>query len=143
MKLFDHLIKKRVEITRVDGLLFPIFLVESPMNDFVCLSFKIERGWGNGYIGLPSWHPYYKIDYDSIPVSCHGGLTFGQLDEDEDLWVIGFDTAHSGDNKIRWSKSAVEKECKHIEEQCTNVKEAQRSVKLKKIAKINKSRKTR
>lgn len=55
-------------------------------------------GWGNGYVALPFWHPYYEMDYDKIPVNIHGGLTFSILDDTTDLWVIGFDSNHSGDN---------------------------------------------
>lgn len=135
MKLF-----KRGKITRIDGLLFPIFLIENTTSEFD-FGYRFEHGWGNGYVGLPSWHPYYKMDYDNIPVSCHGGLTFGQLDEDENLWVIGFDTCHSGDNRIKWSKDAVQMECERIVEQCMDLKESQRIMKLKKLNKINKRRK--
>ena len=116
MKLFNHIIKKGADVTRVDGLLFPIFLVQNTMSEFVLSTYTIEHGWGNGYVGLPSWHPYYKKDYNSIPIDCHGGLTFAQLDEDEDLWVIGFDTCHLDDNKSKWPKYAVEMECERIVE---------------------------
>ena len=132
MKLFDKHIEHGVEVTRIDGI-FPIFLVENLMNDMVFGDLVISYGWGYGYIGIPSWHPYYKMEYDNIPVSCHGGLTYGNLDEDENLWVIGFDTCHSGDNGIKWSKDAVRIECEDIVDQCMNVKEAQRMLKLHKL----------
>lgn len=77
-----------------------------------------EVGWGNGYVLLPTNHPFYGIDYDDINVRVHGGLTYGQkfdssnffnqikglkyfgdLTEEnckkfEGYWMIGFDTAH-------------------------------------------------
>ena len=132
MKLFDHIKEKGATVIRLDGI-FPIFLVQNTMDSFIVASYLIEHGWGNGYIGLPCWHPYYKMEYDNIPVSCHGGLTYGNLDEDENLWVIGFDTCHSGDNGIKWSKDAVRIECEDIVDQCMNVKEAQRMLKLHKL----------
>ena len=136
MKLFDHIKEKGAEVIRIDERQFPIFLVRNTMDRFIMMSYMIEHGWGNGYVGVPSWHPFYKMDYDNIPVSCHGGLTYANLDEDEDLWVIGFDTAHSGDNEYNWSKDMVKLECENIVEQCMNVKEAQRIRKLNKINKL-------
>ena len=54
------------------------------------------------YIGLPSNHEYYELDYDSIDLDVHGGLTYsGRLlhlpDIDRDKWYIGWDYAHMGD----------------------------------------------
>lgn len=132
MKLFDHIKQKGAVVERIDGI-FPIFLVENIMNEFIVSSYVIQHGWGNGYVGLPPWHPYYKMDYDNIPVSCHGGLTYAGLDDDEKLWVIGFDTAHSGDDKYKWPKQMVLSECQHIVYQCMEVKEAQRIIKLHKL----------
>ena len=134
MKLFDHIKEKGAEVIRIDGL-FPIFLVQNTMCELVGW-YVMHYGWGNGYVGLPSWHPYYKIDYNEIPIDCHGGLTYGHLDEDDDLWVIGFDTAHSDDDKIKWPKERVQEECESIVEQCMKVKEAQRINKLNKLNKI-------
>jgi hypothetical protein len=140
MRLFDYVKSKGADVTRIDGVLFSIFLVENTMNFQNFLKdlspsepFMFDHGWGNGYVGLPSWHPYYNMDYDSIPIDCHGGLTFGQLDEDEDLWVIGFDTSHFGDNKLIWTKNRIQEECERIVEQCTELKESQRVLKLKKL----------
>ena len=135
MRLFDKHIEHGVEVTRIDGI-FPIFLVENLMNDMVFGDIIISYGWGYGYVGIPSWHPYYKNDYNEIPIDCHGGLTYGNLDEDEDLWVIGFDTCHSGDDKIKCSKEFVEKECISIVKQCMKIKEVQRILKLNKLNKL-------
>lgn len=140
MKLFEHIELKGADVTRINGDLFPIFLVQNTMEPLISLLPMMDFGWGNGYVGLPQWHPYYKMDYNEIPIDCHGGLTFGQLDDDEDLWVIGFDTCHFGDNKLIWSKERVREECECIIEQCTNVKESQRIMKLKKLNKLNKCR---
>lgn len=82
------------------------------------LDFTLSRGWGNGYVALPKGHPWYGMDYNEIPVDIHGGLTFSQLasnwaedhDFDPESWVIGFDTAHYGDNITVWPKERVEEE---------------------------------
>ena len=136
MKLFDYIISKGTNVIRIDGM-FPIFLVERNQEDLIQIkSFQMPQGWGNGYVGIPSWHPYYKMDYNEIPIDCHGQLTFSKLDDDENLWVVGFDTNHSGDNKINCSKKFVKQNCLHIIDQCMQVKEAQRIIKLDKINKI-------
>lgn len=49
----------------------------------------------NGYVVIPSMHPWYHEDYDSIDAEVHGGLTYA--DEIGNEWVVGFDTAHAGD----------------------------------------------
>lgn len=50
--------------------------------------------WGaiNGYVHVPDDHPWFGLDYDSVDVEVHGGLTFGGASG----W-FGFDTLHSGD----------------------------------------------
>lgn len=77
-------------------------------------------GWGNGYVCLPNWHPWYKKDYNEINIltNVHGGLTFTQHDEEEDLWVIGFDTNHYDDDLINCSFDFVLEETKKLEQQC-------------------------
>lgn len=55
-----------------------------------------ESGWGNGYVMLPKDHPMFGVHYNDIPVGVHGGLTYSE--EKDGLWVVGFDTAHAGDN---------------------------------------------
>jgi hypothetical protein len=136
MKLFDHVKGKGAEVIRIDGL-FPIFMVGNTYrNDPHWAMSGMSFGWGNGYVGIPSWHPWYGMDYDNIPVRCHGGLTFGQLDEDENLWVIGFDTCHFNDNEQNCNQDYVKCQCLMIVDRCMNTKEAQRIVKLHKIKKI-------
>lgn len=101
-----------------------------------------EFGWGNGYILLPHNHPFYGIDYNSLSIDIHGGLTFGDyfsnslfLDwiEDKEIfgdvnrdnfemfdkyWMIGFDTSHFGDCKESCSKDFVINEVNNLLEQC-------------------------
>lgn len=47
----------------------------------------------NGYVKVPSWHPWFGLYCDCIPVDVHGGLTYGC---NQRGW-IGFDTLHAGD----------------------------------------------
>ena len=123
------------EVIKIDGI-FSMFLVHNDMQRFQYQLYNFRFGWGNGYVALPNWHPFYKKHYDEIPVSCHGGLTYGSLDEDEDLWVIGFDTSHSGDNENNCDFDFVKNETLNLMEQCCQVKEVQRIIKIRKINEI-------
>lgn len=57
-----------------------------------------------GYVGITKDHSLYGLDYDEIPVICHGGVTytsptlFGHENETDIFW-IGFDCAHYNDGK--------------------------------------------
>ena len=91
------------------GMECPIMIKESKSNFF-------NRGWGNGYVLVPEGHKFHGKSYYDIDVDVHGGLTFGEvIDKGDDFgwrpgcW-IGFDTAHSGDNKETWTKEEVFKE---------------------------------
>lgn len=53
----------------------------------------------NGYVRIPEGHPWAGLDYDYIPATAPGGLTF-----DRNGW-IGFDTMHLGDV---WDEEAIE-----------------------------------
>lgn len=68
-----------------------------------------------GYVGVGRLHPWYGKDYDGIDANVHGGLTFADRckpntgrgqhgichvvdkDENDDVWWLGFDCAHYGD----------------------------------------------
>jgi len=54
-------------------------------------------GFRCGYVAIPSDHPWYELDYDTLSTHCHchGGLTFSELSDS--YWWIGFDCAHAGD----------------------------------------------
>lgn len=101
----------------------------------------IEKGWGNGYVIIPEGHPLHGLDYDSIPVDVHGGLTWscsgeefkelisagGGTEEElteEDLkgWVVGFDTAHYGDSMEKWPQEAVYEEAENLAKQLEEYK---------------------
>ena len=80
----------------------------------------MPHGWGNGYVLIPIGHPLHGVQYDAINVDVHGGLTFSALaepdcwdellPEDYGKWIVGFDTAHCGDDLSRWPKEAVQAE---------------------------------
>jgi hypothetical protein len=75
-----------------------------------------EYGWGCGYVAVPKEHPWFGVDYrnyDSdinlnsedyeeitfsrlMPVLSWPDIEFlGDIPEDKDYWVIGFDCDHS------------------------------------------------
>lgn len=78
-------------------------------NDFVYKNYKCSVIFQTlchrcGYVGIPKGHSLYGLDYDEIPVICHGGLTYMYPDlvgheEESDIFWIGFDCAHFGDGK--------------------------------------------
>jgi len=58
------------------------------------------------YIRVPENSKYFNVDYDNIPLECHGGLTFGTMIPNKDIqhndafsngYWIGWDYAHYGD----------------------------------------------
>lgn len=65
--------------------------------------FIILRGPNSlcGYLGIPTDHPLANRDYESIPVTAHGGLTFSKAGNGEYLpantYWYGWDYAHAGD----------------------------------------------
>lgn len=68
---------------------------------FSCVVLFLPWGYRCGYVGLPSNNEYYNVDYMNIPVDCHGGLTYAEsslcMQDDKDIWWIGFDCAHCFD----------------------------------------------
>lgn len=68
---------------------------------FPCVVLFTNMGHRCGYVGLPMENKYYTQNYDDIPIDCHGGLTYASfylsLQEETNLWWIGFDTAHCFD----------------------------------------------
>ena len=73
------------------------------------IKIRILRGPGAfcTYLGIPNNHPLANLDYDSVNVNCHGGLTFGQkgfIDKIDGKILLspsyywyGYDYAHAGD----------------------------------------------
>lgn len=61
------------------------------------IDFKI-KSLGNhptAYIKIPKDSIFYDTCYDEIPIDIHGGLTYGEIEENG-FW-IGWDYAHYGD----------------------------------------------
>ena len=50
-----------------------------------------------GYVGVPEGHPMYGKHYDDVNVDVHGGLTFSN--DEDGLWLFGYDCSHWGDAK--------------------------------------------
>lgn len=71
---------------------FPAFIKRHPQLLHLC-----------GYIGVPSEHPWYAVEYDAISPypDVHGGLTYSEYtaptSKPDGLWWVGFDCAHLGD----------------------------------------------
>ena len=78
----------------------------------------IARGgcenWLCGYVEIPRESKYYGIDYDDIPVRCHGGLTFSDFIDENDVYIIGFDCNHYGDNIAKCNEDYVAKQIESI-----------------------------
>jgi len=63
-----------------------------------CVTLSPLKYFANGYVQLPSNHPFYSTSYEDIPVDVHGGLTYSENG------VVGFDTGHFYD---RWSEEEI------------------------------------
>lgn len=88
------------------------------------------HGWGNGYVILPKEHPCHGMDYDDIPVNVHGCLTYGEplnrnnfptIEANEDVFIVGFDTAHDCDNQANWTKEDVLLETENLRNQLEKI----------------------
>lgn len=84
------------------------------------------RGRYNGYVILGKDHPFNGVrdiigDYD-----VHGGITLANKLKDFNLepypelwayadhWVVGFDTAHVGDNDLKWTLERATDETRNL-----------------------------
>lgn len=81
----------------------------------------MRHGYACGYVGVPESHPWHgKSDMELPDIVIHGGVTWsdGYITDDkgvqqpnpENLWWIGFDTAHGGDNEINCDKQYCEEQ---------------------------------
>ena len=69
------------------------------------LRFIVMRGPSSlcAYVGVPIDHPLAHFDYDDLPVTAHGGLTFaGEGDKwrPEGFYWYGWDYSHAGDKSM-------------------------------------------
>lgn len=96
-----------------------------------------DHGYGNGYVVLPKDHPLWGCsndmdgeDFIDDHVNVHGGITLAKevsqnnidhmsdLDKDDlGKWVIGFDTAHTGDNLDEHGYDYVVEETQRLHDQ--------------------------
>lgn len=79
----------------------PDWKAPPPASAFQHMGFKCEvrtnrMGYNCGYVSIPSGHPWHGKGYDHIEADIHGGLTFGEM-EDDGSYTVGFDCAHYGD----------------------------------------------
>ena len=107
---FPRQVKTHVWESDMNKRLKKAFIVGSGMKIGGFLG--LEVGWGNGYVGVPSGHPWYGCHYEDIDLQLqrpiHGGLTYSEWGKPggEDrgwysYWWVGFDTAHYGDDLKR------------------------------------------
>ena len=71
--------------------------VKAKYKGFSYLVVAHEMGHRCGYVRILKGSRWYGKDYDSIPFSVHGGLTFADKFSHKELpkgWWIGFDCAH-------------------------------------------------
>jgi hypothetical protein len=82
-----------------------------------------NHGWGNGYVLIPVGHPLYGINHEKMNFDVHRGLTYskevndqmvktweGLTEEDEGMWIIGFDTTFPDDTLENCTKEYVQAE---------------------------------
>jgi hypothetical protein len=94
---------------------------------FACLAVRNHYGAWCGYVGVPPGHSLHSVHYDNCDekLEVHGGLTYSagckgvichvpKLGEPENLWWLGFDTAHLGDmapgSLARWKSLGIRSE---------------------------------
>lgn len=77
------------------------------------------NGWGNGYVAVPKGHIFYGIDYEHLWFDVHGGVTWSEIETIDgiDYYVLGFDTAHSGDSPKNRPKEYVIEETERFYQQ--------------------------
>jgi len=63
---------------------------------FKCKVIFVRQSHRCGYVGIPKGHVAYDKRYDELPIEVHGGLTYGEVEEDGLKW-FGFDCAHLED----------------------------------------------
>jgi hypothetical protein len=77
---------------------------------------KSNHGWGNGYVSLPKTHKHYGKSYNDLMSelpNLNVELTYGN--QEDEYWVIGFDSAHYGMNQQNWNKQRVLNETIELE----------------------------
>ena len=104
--------KKWIYATK-NGLEFECFIRRMNHSGHLC-----------GYVILTLDNDYFGMDYDDIPVDCHGGLTYAS--DEGSNWVIGFDCAHLGDlqpfyNEMEWFGGGVYRDMEFVTGECESI----------------------
>ena len=93
----------------------------------VCL---IVRGTHRcGYVQVSNDSPLFGMNYDQVPVECHGGLTYSDVANDgsdypvkSDGWWFGFDCWHADDGLIGGgTPERPERSLDYVVKQCESV----------------------
>ena len=111
--------------------------------EFECIIRRMNRsGHLCGYVILTTDNDYFGMDYDDIPVDCHGGLTYAS--DEGPNWVIGFDCAHYGDlqpfyNDFEGRIGGVYRDMEFVTQECESICEqiSEKSKAHKRAKKIN------
>ena len=108
---------------------------------YKCEVKRMKMGHLCGYVTVPSSHPAFGKDYDDLDISCHGGLTYGVVEEKSATY--GFDCAHFNDYLPLYEKRGinaggvyrnieyVKKECMSIVDQMEKMRKKEEKEKLK------------
>ena len=115
-----------------NGLEFNCHIRRNPRGGHLC-----------GYVTLTTDNDFFGKDYDNIPVSCHGGLTYAS--EEGSNWVIGFDCAHYEDlqpfytDQSIYAGTGTYKNMEYVTDECESICEqiAEKSKAHKRAKKIN------
>lgn len=82
--------------------------IKEKIGDIWLVTTAIDFGHRCGYVGIPKWHPYYKIILENDPeayFNVHGGITYSDHelpafvgdDKIANHFWLGFDCGHAGD----------------------------------------------
>ena len=83
---------------------------------FECWVVMTSMGHRCGYVRVSKDNLTNELNsYDDVPVSIHGGLTYGN----NGVW--GFDCAHLMDTPEIWTKEAVKEEVNKLSEQLSRI----------------------
>jgi len=68
-------------------------------NGFKCRALFVRQTHRCGYVGIPKDHIAYDKNYNDLLIEVHGGLTYGEVEDDGLCW-FGFDCIHAGDKGV-------------------------------------------
>jgi hypothetical protein len=124
--------EKKWTYTCKNGLEFNCHIRRSTRSGHLC-----------GYVTLTTDNDFFGKNYDNIPVSCHGGLTYAS--EEGSNWVIGFDCAHYEDlqpfytDQSIYAGTGTYKNMEYVTDECESICEqiAEKSKSHKRSKKLN------